>query len=145
MMTLTWPLMSLWKSCDDEPQGTLTTGKMFEGSHVRTTGKFAEKKWFLASTYIPYALGAAYILSGDLVKKIAQNSLSLMQYHNEDVSVSVWISHLMWSGNTTIEFVRLNHSLTTNVASLRLSSTLFQLRRWYYFKRLTREIRLNAS
>ncbi len=67
-------------------------GKMFEGSHMQTTGKFAEKKWFLASTYIPYALGAAYILSGDLVKKIAQNSQSLMQYHNEDVSVSVWIS-----------------------------------------------------
>ena len=69
-------------------------GKMFSGSRVRTTGKFAEKNWFLSSTYIPYALGAAYVLSGDLVKFIALHHDSLIQYRNEDVSVSVWISSL---------------------------------------------------
>jgi len=69
-------------------------GKMFEKSGVRTTGKFAETKWFLSSTYIPYALGAAYILSGDLVTFVALHHNKLVQYKNEDVSVSVWISPL---------------------------------------------------
>ena len=67
-------------------------GKMFKQSRVRTTGKFAEKEWFLCDSYPPYALGAAYIISGDLVRIIALNYHKLVKYHNEDVSVSVWIS-----------------------------------------------------
>ena len=67
-------------------------GKMIEDAQVFTDGKFAEKHWSLGKKYIPYAIGAGYVVSGNLVRLIARNSGSVMPYHNEDVSVSVWIT-----------------------------------------------------
>ncbi len=67
-------------------------GKILNRQKVLTSGKFAEKQWFLTEMYLPYAIGAGYILSGDLVRCISLVSNHLMLYHNEDVSVSVWIS-----------------------------------------------------
>jgi len=67
-------------------------GKMIEDAEVFTDGKFAEKRWSLGKNYIPYAIGAGYVLSGNLVGLIVRNSKNLMLYHNEDVSVSMWIA-----------------------------------------------------
>ena len=67
-------------------------GKMINEARVFKEGKFAETEWLLGEKYLPYAIGTGYILSGDLVKNIARNAEDLMLYHNEDVSVSVWIS-----------------------------------------------------
>ncbi len=67
-------------------------GKMIEGAKVFKVGKFAETEWNLGKKYIPYAIGAGYILSGNLIDLIVRNSNDVMLYHNEDVAVSVWIS-----------------------------------------------------
>ncbi len=67
-------------------------GKMIEGAKVFKVGKFAETEWNLGKKYIPYAIGAGYILSGNLIDLIVRNSDDVMLYHNEDVAVSVWIS-----------------------------------------------------
>lgn len=65
----------------------------FDGrAHVKTKGKWAEKKWFLCDRYLPYALGGGYILSQDLVQRIATSADGLEMYNSEDVSVGVWLS-----------------------------------------------------
>jgi len=65
----------------------------FDGrAHVKRQGKWKESSWFLSDRYLPYALGGGYILSQDLVRRIAANSAGLALYHNEDVSVGVWLS-----------------------------------------------------
>ena len=55
-------------------------------------GKWTEKEWFLCDHYLPYALGGGYVVSSDLVHKIAVNADGLEFYNNEDVSVGVWLS-----------------------------------------------------
>ena len=67
-------------------------GKMFQSNPILRHGKWAEKNWFLCETYIPYASGGGYVLSQDLVSYITSNSDAIVLYHNEDVSVGVWIS-----------------------------------------------------
>ena len=65
----------------------------FDGrAHVKRRGKWAEASWFLSDRYLPYALGGGYVLSKDLVRKIATNAANLALYNNEDVSVGVWLS-----------------------------------------------------
>ncbi len=59
----------------------------------KKTGKWTEKgNWFLCDHYLPYALGGGYVLSADLVHRIASNADGLQLYNNEDVSVGVWLS-----------------------------------------------------
>ena len=59
---------------------------------VKMAGKWKESNWFLCDNYLPYAHGGGYILSYDLVKLIGQNANFLSLYHNEDVSVGVWLA-----------------------------------------------------
>ena len=65
----------------------------FDGrAHVKRQGKWKESSWFLCDRYLPYALGGGYVLSQDLVQRVAGNSDGLALYNNEDVSVGVWLS-----------------------------------------------------
>ena len=54
--------------------------------------KWAERDWFLCDHYLPYAFGGGYVISADLIHKIAITSNYLQLYNNEDISVSVWLS-----------------------------------------------------
>ena len=54
-------------------------------------GKWVESGWFLCDHYLPYALGGGYVLSSDLVHRIALNADGLQMYVSEDVSVGVWL------------------------------------------------------
>lgn len=65
----------------------------FDGrAHVKKQGKWSEKDWFLCDRYLPYALGGGYVLSHDLVTRIASAADGLQFYNSEDVSVGVWLS-----------------------------------------------------
>ena len=65
----------------------------FDGrAHVHNKGKWTEADWFLCDRYLPYALGGGYVLSRDLVQRIAAASDGLELYNSEDVSVGVWLS-----------------------------------------------------
>lgn len=65
----------------------------FDGrAHVHNKGKWTEADWFLCDRYLPYALGGGYVLSRDLVQRIATASDGLELYNSEDVSVGVWLS-----------------------------------------------------
>ena len=55
--------------------------------------KWAEQNWFLCDFYLPYMqLAAGYIISADVIHKIAITSDHLKLYSSEDISVSVWLS-----------------------------------------------------
>ena len=58
--------------------------------HTQT--KYAEYNWFLCDHYLPYAYGGGYVISADLIRKIAITADCLQLYNNEDVSVGVWLS-----------------------------------------------------
>ena len=65
----------------------------FDGrAHIKIKGKWREKDWFLCDRYLPYALGGGYVLSQDLVQRIATSADGLELYNSEDVSVGVWLS-----------------------------------------------------
>ncbi|CAI8051016.1 Beta-1,3-galactosyltransferase 6 [Geodia barretti] len=55
-------------------------------------GKYIEKEWFLCDRYLPYALGGGYVVSADLVHKVALMSDGVRLYNNEDTSLGVWLS-----------------------------------------------------
>ena len=58
----------------------------------KKVGKYIEKDWFLCDRYLPYALGGGYVISADLVHKVALMSNGLRLYNNEDTSMGVWLS-----------------------------------------------------
>ena len=65
----------------------------FAGSNKPTMqGKWPEHKWFLCDYYLPYAVGGGYVISSNLVHRLAVNSDGLQLYVCEDVSVGVWLS-----------------------------------------------------
>ena len=65
----------------------------FDGrASPKKVGKYIEKDWFLCDRYLPYALGGGYVISSDLVHKVALVSDKLRLYNNEDTSVGVWLS-----------------------------------------------------
>ena len=65
----------------------------FDGrASVKKQGKWAERDWFLCDRYLPYALGGGYVISSDLIHRIAMNADGLLLYNSEDVSVGVWLS-----------------------------------------------------
>ena len=55
-------------------------------------GRWPEYKWFLCDHYLPYAVGGGYVISSNLVHRLAVNSDGLQLYVCEDVSVGVWLS-----------------------------------------------------
>ena len=70
---------------------------LYWGHHIKRgtvfkTGKWAEANWFLCSTYLPFAVGAGYILSHNLVKRVTSNAEELILYNNEDTSMGAWLS-----------------------------------------------------
>ena len=52
----------------------------------------AVKEWFLCDHYLPYAMGGGYVISSDLIHRVAVNADGIQLYNNEDVSVGVWLS-----------------------------------------------------
>lgn len=112
LKTLQWVNKNLnysyWFKCDDDSfvlldrladdlskrhskQGVYW-GYFVRNSKPYDSGKWAEHKWFLSDHYLPYAYGGGYILSADVVHRIAVNSDGLQLYQSEDVSVGVWTS-----------------------------------------------------
>ena len=65
---------------------------MREKVKTRRRSKWAEYNWFLCDHYLPYAYGGGYVISADLIHNIAVTADFLQLYHNEDVSVGVWLS-----------------------------------------------------
>ena len=57
-----------------------------------TKGKWAENNWFLCDHFLPFAMGGGYIISSDLVHRVAMNAGGLQLYSNEDTSLGVWLS-----------------------------------------------------
>ena len=55
-------------------------------------GKWRENNWFLCDNFLPFAMGGGYIISFDLVHRIARSAGGLQLYSNEDTSVGVWLS-----------------------------------------------------
>ncbi|XP_074597406.1 beta-1,3-galactosyltransferase 6-like [Brevipalpus obovatus] len=67
----------------------------FDGrAPIKKQGKWAEENWFLCDKYLPYALGAGYVLSSSLVKYIVTNAHLLQPYQSEDVTIGSWLSPL---------------------------------------------------
>ena len=71
---------------------SLYWGYFIGSAYVFQSGKFAENNWFLCDHYLPYAYGGGYIISSNLVHRIAVSADDLQLYNNEDVSVAVWLS-----------------------------------------------------
>ena len=65
---------------------------VIKGQVRRSDAKWAESNWFLSDNYLPYAYGGGYVISADLIHKIALTADYLQLYNNEDVSVGVWLS-----------------------------------------------------
>ena len=65
---------------------------VIKGQVRRSDAKWAESNWFLSDHYLPYAFGGGYVISADLIHKIALTADCLQLYNNEDVSVGVWLS-----------------------------------------------------
>ena len=53
-------------------------------------GPWAEDKWIFCDLYVPYAFGGGYILSSDVVHRIAVNADGVIVFNNEDVAVGAW-------------------------------------------------------
>ena len=66
-------------------------GQFLGGAGIITEGPYAEDRWSICETYLPYALGGGYVLSMDLVQVVAKNAPFLKVYSNEDVSVGAWL------------------------------------------------------
>ena len=67
--------------------------KLYWGFFVyRGAVPFMDYRWFLSTHYLPYAFGGGYMISANLIHKIALTADCLQLYNNEDVSVGVWLS-----------------------------------------------------
>ena len=67
----------------------------FVGNHrPPTEGKWMDTRWFLCDTYLPHALGGGYVLSANVVRKIAFLSDIILTFHNEDATMGAWTSML---------------------------------------------------
>ena len=63
----------------------------FDGrNHPEKKGKYVEQNWKFCDGYFPYAWGGGYVLSADVVHRIAVNADGLIVYNLEDVSVGAW-------------------------------------------------------
>ena len=73
-------------------RGRLYWGEFVGGYPVLTDGPYAEHDWHVCDLYLPYAYGGGYLLSWDLMDLITDNAQYLVQYGNEDVTLSVWLA-----------------------------------------------------
>ena len=53
-------------------------GRIFKPT-PKSSGKWAEKEWFLCDHYLPYALGGGYVISSDLIHRVAVNADGIQQ------------------------------------------------------------------
>lgn len=67
-------------------------GFILTNESPQARGQWKETQWDLCKKYLPYAAGGGYILSRELVHRIALNADALTLYNNEDVSVGAWVS-----------------------------------------------------
>lgn len=74
------------------PHTSLYWGYMTEKGQVWRWGVWREDKWFLSKYYLPYAQGAGYVISGDLLHQLALSAHMLVEYVSEDVSMGVWLA-----------------------------------------------------
>ena len=74
------------------PHTGLYWGYMKEKGIVWRWGVLREDKWFLSKYYLLYALGAGYVISGDLLHQLALSAHMLVEYVSEDVSMGVWLT-----------------------------------------------------
>ena len=75
-----------------DPNKSLYWG-FFDGrATAKKKGKWVEQDWYLCDKYLPYALGGGYVISSDLVHRVAVNADGLQLYNAEDVSMGVWLS-----------------------------------------------------
>ena len=76
------------------PREKLLLGKIKDYNPVFNTGKWADVSWNMCSVYLPYALGAGYSLTRDLVAFMAVNNDRLEFHANEDTAIGAWIAGL---------------------------------------------------
>ena len=76
------------------PREKLLLGSFLDSNPVHDTGKWADLDWSLCGEYLPYAMGAGYLLTHDLVKFIAVNNDKLGFHRNEDTAIGAWIAGL---------------------------------------------------
>ena len=69
---------------------SLYWGYFIGNNYPVKTGIWAETDWKFCDTYFPYAFGGGYVLSADIVHRIAVNADKVIVYKNEDVSVGAW-------------------------------------------------------
>ena len=82
------------KELDSKPTELLYWGFFSGAAKIQMYGKWAELHYFLCDHYLPYAVGGGYVISGDLVRYLAENAEKLHVFNNEDVSVGTWLAPL---------------------------------------------------
>ena len=76
------------------PRKKMLLGKFKDAKAVVSTGRWGELNWYLCGVYLPYPLGAGYLLTSDLVEFIAVNNDKLEFYANEDSAIGAWVAGL---------------------------------------------------
>jgi len=77
----------------DRPTTTrLYYGKIQKGRPKKKNSPWQDPGWNLGDTYLPYALGGAYIISSDLIGFVAKDSEYLQWHPNEDTAVGSWLA-----------------------------------------------------
>ena len=112
MLTMKWTAQNVnftyYLKCDDDSYpllhriiaelqqrrqvNRLYWGHFFVYHYVKHKGKNIDRDWFLTDQYTPFAIGGAYILSGDLVHLIVGLEQCVQYYPNEDVSIGLWLA-----------------------------------------------------
>ncbi|XP_065903353.1 beta-1,3-galactosyltransferase 6-like [Dysidea avara] len=67
-------------------------GKIQKGRPKKKNSPWQDPGWNLGDTYLPYALGGAYIISSDLIGLVAEGSEYLQWHPNEDTAVGSWLA-----------------------------------------------------
>ena len=70
----------------------LYSGKIQKGRPKKKNSPWQDVGWNLGDTYLPYALGGAYIISSDLIGLVAEGSEHLQWHPNEDTAVGSWLA-----------------------------------------------------
>ncbi|KAL3244224.1 hypothetical protein MRX96_018851 [Rhipicephalus microplus] len=86
--------LAQWKQ--DHPGRELYWGYFAGNAPVFTSGKWAERTWYLRDGYyLPYARGGGYVLSLGAARHVGTMGVIIFeQYSSEDVSVGVWTAPL---------------------------------------------------
>jgi len=75
-------------------------GKIQKGKPRKKGGPWLDLSWNIGDSYLPYALGGAYIISSDLIGLIAEGSEYLQWHPNEDTAVGSWLAPYKYERRT---------------------------------------------